>query len=101
MLNIDPINPEIFELLPYVHFFKNFQYKTLRDFLCFQIAEFSIFELEKCSFLVAMQIYKHRCLSVNLSLSLEFIEMLTHLKKNTFLAQILTVLEQFEEKKNL
>ena len=31
--------------------FKDFKYKTLRDFLCFQIAlSWSIFELEKCSF---------------------------------------------------
>ena len=50
-LNIDPINPEIFELLPYVHFFKDFPYKTFREFLCFSIAlTRSIFELEKCSF---------------------------------------------------
>ena len=31
-----------------VHLFKDFQYKTFRDFLCFQIAVTrSIFELEK------------------------------------------------------
>ena len=48
---IDPINPHIFEFLPCVHFFKDFQYKTFRDFLCFQIAlTWSMFELEKCSF---------------------------------------------------
>ena len=37
-LDIDPIYPKKFEFLPYVHFFKDFQYKTFRDFLCFQIA---------------------------------------------------------------
>merc|ERR1711954_130206 len=50
-LNIDPINPQIFEFLPYVHFFKDFHYKTFRDFLCFLITlTRSIFELEKYSF---------------------------------------------------
>ena len=50
-LNIDPINPQIFEFLPSVHIFKDFQYKTFRNFLCFQIAlTQSIFEIEKCSF---------------------------------------------------
>ena len=48
VLNIDPINPEIFECSHYVHFFKDFQYKTFRDFLCFQIAPtLSIFEIEQ------------------------------------------------------
>ena len=50
-LNIDPINPQIFEFLPCVHFFKDFQNKIFRDFFCFQIAlNWSIFALEKCSF---------------------------------------------------
>ena len=50
-LNIDLIYSEIFEFLPFVHFFKDFQYKTFRHFLCFQIAlAMSIFEVEKCSF---------------------------------------------------
>ena len=35
--NIDKINSEIFKFLPYVHFFKDFQNNTLRDFFCFQI----------------------------------------------------------------
>ena len=48
---IDQINPEIFKFLSYVNFLKDFHYKTLRDFLCFQIAlTQSIFELEKCTF---------------------------------------------------
>ena len=50
-LHMDPFNPEIFKFSPYVHFFKDFQYKTFRDFLCFKISQTqSIFELEKCSF---------------------------------------------------
>ena len=34
-LNIDRINPEIFEYLPYVHFFIDFRYKTVKDLLRF------------------------------------------------------------------
>ena len=50
--NIYQFNHEIFEFLPFVHFFKDFQYKTLRDFLCFQIAlTRSIFEPESGLFL--------------------------------------------------
>ena len=50
-LNNDLIHPKNFELKFYVHFFKDFQYTTFRDFLCFQITlTQSIFELEKCSF---------------------------------------------------
>ena len=49
-LNIDLKNPEIYPI-PYVHVFKDFQYKTFRDFFCFQLAlTRPIFELEKCSF---------------------------------------------------
>ena len=33
-----PIDPEILKFLPYVHFFKDFQYKTFKDLLCFEIA---------------------------------------------------------------
>ena len=51
-MNIDPIYPQIFKFKPYVLFLKDFQYKTFRDFLCFQIVlTRSIFELEKCFFL--------------------------------------------------
>ena len=33
-LNIDLINPEVFKFLTDIHFFKDFQYKTFRAFLC-------------------------------------------------------------------
>ena len=66
--NIDQINHEIFDFLLYVHFFKDFQYKTFRDFLCLQIAlTQSIFELEKCSFFKQFRMlpeidgYHHKC----------------------------------------
>ena len=50
-LNIDPNYPQIFKFLPYVQLYMEFQYKTVRDFLRFQIAlTRSIFELEKCFF---------------------------------------------------
>ena len=50
-LNFYPINPQIFEFLPYVHLFKDFLFKTFKDFICFQIAlTRSIVELGKCSF---------------------------------------------------
>ena len=49
--HIDPIIPERLKFLPYVSFFKDFQYKTFRYFLCLQIAPSqSILELEKYSF---------------------------------------------------
>ena len=51
-MKMDKSISKILEVLPYVHFIKDFQYKTFRDFFCFQIAlARSIFELEKGSFL--------------------------------------------------
>ena len=45
------------KFLPYVHIFKDSQYKTFRDILCFQIfLTRSIFELEKCVFLKQVRI---------------------------------------------
>ena len=59
-LSIYPINPQIFMFLPYVHFLKDFQRKTFRDFLCFQIAlTQSIFELERCSFFLNRSQFCH------------------------------------------
>ena len=46
-LNMDPSNPKILQSFTLCQFFKDFQSKTFRDFLCFKIAlNPSIFELE-------------------------------------------------------
>ena len=49
-LDIGLIYPQIFKFLHYVPFFKDFQYKTFRDFHYFQIDLTWSIELEKCSF---------------------------------------------------
>ena len=50
-LDIYPTADEKFELVPFVKFFMDFQYKTFKDFFCLQIAlSRSIFDLEKWFF---------------------------------------------------